>query len=92
MKGCYYCDSVGFKNIKFDTDKCEKMDGLRTLMILPREKPIETRVVDELESWQKAVSRQGEDSMVLMLIWNCLIRFQGLFLTLLLFPLQVKIQ
>lgn len=64
MKGCYFCDSVGFKNIKFDTDKCEKMDGLRTLMILPHEKPIETRVVDELESWQKAVSRQGEDSMM----------------------------
>ena len=64
MKGCYYCDSVGFKNIKFDTDKCEKMDGLRTLMILPHEKPIETRVVDELENWQKAVSRQGEDSMM----------------------------
>jgi hypothetical protein len=64
MKGCYFCDSVGFKNIKFDTDKCEKMDGLRTLMILPHEKPIEARVVDELESWQKAVSRQGEDSMM----------------------------
>ena len=64
MKGCYYCDSVGFKNIKFDTDKCEKMDGLRTLMILPNEKPVETRVVDELDCWQKAVSRQGEDSMM----------------------------
>lgn len=64
MKGCYYCDSVGFKNIKFDTDKCESMDGVRTLMILPNEKPIETRVVDELDSWQKAVSRYGEDSMM----------------------------
>ena len=64
MKGCYYCDSVGFKNIKFDTDKCGSMDGVRTLMILPHEKPVETRVVDELDSWQKVVSRRGEDSMM----------------------------
>ena len=53
QKGCYFCDSVGFKNIK-----------LRTLMILPGQKPIETRVDDSLESWQKAVSLRGEDSMM----------------------------
>ena len=64
QKGCYFCDSVGFKNIKFDSSKCVSMDGLRALMILPHEKPIVTNVEDTLESWQKAVSRQGEDSMM----------------------------
>ena len=64
QKGCYFCDSVGFKNIKFDSSKAAPMNGLRTLMILPGQKPIETRVEDFLESWQKAVSLRGEDSMM----------------------------
>lgn len=64
LKGCYYCDSVGFKNIIFDPSKCEDMYGLKTLMILPNEKPIETRVIDTLDNWQRAVSRLGEDSMM----------------------------
>lgn len=64
QKGAYYCDSVGWKNIIFDPSKCESMHGLKALMILPGEKPIETRVIDTLDSWQRAVSRRGEDSMM----------------------------
>lgn len=64
LKGCYFCDSVGFKNITFDASKCVQMDGLRALMLLPGEKPIVTYVNDSLEYWQRAVGRPGEDSLM----------------------------
>lgn len=28
---CYYCDSIGFKRVDFDADKCEDMSGMRVV-------------------------------------------------------------
>ena len=63
-KGCFFCDSVGWEKVDFDTSECEQMDGLRVLMILPHKAPVETRIIDDLEHWQKAVSKMGEESLM----------------------------
>lgn len=40
------------------------MKGVRVLMIQPHRKPIETRVIDRLDCWQRAVSDHGEDALM----------------------------
>ncbi len=63
--GCHFCDSFGWvKCGNFDTSECEDMDGLRALMILPGKTPVETRIIDDLSHWQRAVSRCGEDALM----------------------------
>lgn len=63
--GCHFCDSFGWvKCENFDTSACEDMDGLRALMILPGKTPVETRIIDDLSHWQRAVSRCGEDALM----------------------------
>ena len=63
--GCHFCDSFGWvKCENFDTSECEDMDGLRALMILPGKTPVETRIIDDLSHWQRAVSRCGEDALM----------------------------
>ena len=63
--GCHFCDSFGWvKCGNFDTSACEDMDGLRALMILPGKTPVETRIIDDLSHWQRAVSRCGEDALM----------------------------
>ena len=57
--GCHFCDSFGWvKCENFDTSECEDMDGLRALMILPGKTPVETRIINELSHWQRAVSNE----------------------------------
>ncbi len=63
--GCHFCDSFGWvKCGNFDTSECEDMDGLRALMVLPGKTPVETRIINELSHWQRAVSRCGEDALM----------------------------
>ena len=63
-KGVFYVDTFGFVNLPdFDPSQCQEMKGLRTLMIQPNCPPVETRIRDELESLQRAVSGQGEDAL-----------------------------
>ena len=63
--GCHFCDSVGWVKCEgFDSSECEDMDGLRVLMILPGKTPVETRLIDDLQHWQRAVSDHGEDSLM----------------------------
>ena len=62
--GKYFCNSVGWEKIDFDTTKCAPMDGVKTLMILPGKSPVLTNVDDDYRLWQKAVSFKGEDSLM----------------------------
>lgn len=42
LKGkCFFCDSIGYKTIDFDTRKCEEMSGLKCIYITPHHTPIE---------------------------------------------------
>ena len=63
-KGFYFCDSIGWKKVDFDASRAEPMKGARVLMIQPHRKPIETRVIDRLDCWQRAVSDHGEDALI----------------------------
>lgn len=63
-KGFYFCDSIGWKKVDFDASRAEPMKGVRVLMIQPHQKPIETRVIDRLDCWQRAVSDHGEDALI----------------------------
>ena len=63
--GAWFCDSLGWKKLEaFDSSQCQDMDGVRCLMLLPHLPPIETRVIDELDCWQRAVSREGEPALM----------------------------
>lgn len=61
-EGIYFCDDVGWEKINVDTGEGEDMEGVRVLMINPGKPPVETRVIDELEHWQNAVSDHGEEA------------------------------
>lgn len=63
-KGAYFCDTFGFQKIEFDESLAQKADGLRVLEVRPCKPPFETRIPDTLESWQKAVSKYGEPSLM----------------------------
>ena len=63
-KGFHFCNSIGWQKIDFDSSQCKEMNGIRVLMILPGKTPIETRVIDDLEHWQRAVSLRGEDALM----------------------------
>ncbi len=42
LKGkCFFCDSIGFKTIDFESSKCAEMDGLKCVYITPHNTPIE---------------------------------------------------
>jgi len=38
---CFFCDSIGYKTVDFDTSKCEEMSGLKCIYITPHHTPIE---------------------------------------------------
>ena len=55
-RGCFYCDSLGFKEVPdFDTAKAEPLTGHRMLVIEPRKAPYEIVMPDGLEPLQQAV-------------------------------------
>lgn len=54
-KGFYYCDSIGFKKIDFDTEKVDRSDMLKVLIIETGKEPYEAEIRDELKSKQSVV-------------------------------------
>lgn len=55
QNGIYYCDKIGFKNIDFDTSKCEEMEGMDVVYVTPGNTPIHIRIRNELKDMQNAV-------------------------------------
>lgn len=54
--GCYFCDSIGFRKIGFDTKLTYKPKNLLHVVIVePGKKPYETEIENKLEAMQKAV-------------------------------------
>ena len=53
--GCYFCDSIGFKKIDFDTEQCAEMSGIRVVYVTPGNTPIDIRILSDLHSLQNAV-------------------------------------
>lgn len=64
VPGFFFCEPAGWQPISFDTTKCGKMKGVRTLMIQPGKSPAEVGVIDDLEGWQRAVSEPGERGLM----------------------------
>ncbi len=62
--GTFFCDSSRFREIDFDVSKAEQLTGIRCLEIQPNKPPFETRIKDELQSLQNAVSQHQEDSYI----------------------------
>lgn len=53
---CFFCDSIGYKTIDFDTSKCEEMNGLKCIYITPHHTPIELNLeVNEYKVLRDAV-------------------------------------
>lgn len=53
---CFFCDSIGFKTVDFDTGKCQKMDGLKCVYITPNHTPVELNLkINEYEVLKDAV-------------------------------------
>ena len=53
--GCYFCDSVGFEKIDFDSSQIPVEPGLRILVVEPHKAPYEALIRDELSALQHAV-------------------------------------
>ncbi len=63
--GCYRIRGEGWESLfGLDTTRCEKMKGIRALLLQPGCPPAETRVRNDLASLQRAVSEQGEDALI----------------------------
>ena len=55
-KGAFFCDSVGFKQIKFDESQTQKPENLmRVLYVEPGKAPYEAEIGNDLRSMQRAV-------------------------------------
>lgn len=53
---CFFCDSIGYKTVDFDTSKCEEMSGLKCIYITPHHTPIELNLeVNEYKVLRDAV-------------------------------------
>lgn len=53
---CFFCDSVGYKTVDFDTSKCAEMSGLKCIYITPHHAPIELNLeVNEYKVLRDAV-------------------------------------
>lgn len=57
LKGkCFFCDSIGYKTIDFNTSKCAQMDGMKCVYITPHHTPIELNLeVNEYKVLRDAV-------------------------------------
>lgn len=54
--GAFFCDSIGFKEIAFDTSQTQKPDNLmRVVYVEPHKAPYITEIAHTLEAEQKAV-------------------------------------
>ena len=54
--GCYFCDTVGFRQLKdFDTGQCGPLQGRRMVIVEPHKPAYEALIPDSLEALQRAV-------------------------------------
>lgn len=54
--GCYFCNSIGFRKIDFDTNLTYKpKDLLHVIMVEPGKKPYKAEIENKLEAMQKTV-------------------------------------
>lgn len=54
-RGFYYCDSIGFEKIDFDTEKVDRSDILKILIIECGKEPYLAEIRDELKAKQSVV-------------------------------------
>lgn len=55
-EGAFYCDTIGFKPIEFDTEKAMRPDNLiRTLLVEPHKPPVVGEIQNDLDHLQRAV-------------------------------------
>jgi len=72
LRGCFFCDEIGFESIDFDTSQTQKPDNLlRVVMVEPDKPAYETEIADSLKPLQRAVGGRlevtypfGEDLVV----------------------------
>ena len=61
LRGCFFCDSVGFESIDFDASKTTKPDNLLRVVMLEPEKPAyQAEIADKLHAIQHAVQGHFE--------------------------------
>lgn len=54
--GAFYCDSIGFQKIAFDTSRTQKQENLlRVVYVEPHKPPYVSEVADDIRSLQRAV-------------------------------------
>lgn len=58
---CFFCDSIGYKTIDFDSSKCAEMDGLKCVYITPHNTPIELNLeINDYDTISTAVEGRIE--------------------------------
>lgn len=63
LHGAFFCDSIGFESIAFDTSKTKKPDNLlRVVALEPGKLPYVAEVVDDFRAFQQAVGGPFEVS------------------------------
>ena len=55
LKGTYFCDSVGFKKIDFDTEQTIRDDIIKVLIFEPRKEPYEAEIRNNLKAMRSVV-------------------------------------
>ena len=67
-KGCYFCDTIGWKKIDFDPSLAAESNSLkesiRVVYIRPGCRPVVTNIWRKLGYLQDAVSMSGEESLI----------------------------
>ena len=60
LSGTFFCDSVGFQKIEFDTSQTTVADGIRVLVVEPQKEPYIATILDDYRDFQKAVGGNFE--------------------------------
>jgi len=56
LKGCFFCDSIGFEKIDFDTTQTHKPDNLlKVVVVEPNKEPYVAEIQDDYKSIQRVV-------------------------------------
>ena len=71
---CFFCDSIGFKTVDFDTSKCQEMKGLKCVYITPHNTPIELNL--EINDYD-TISNAVEGSIEIRNPFNDSVRIVG---------------
>lgn len=58
---CFFCDSIGYKTIDFDSSKCAEMDGFKCVYITPHNTPIELNLeINDYDTISTAIEGRME--------------------------------